>query len=150
MSNKSDKKKAKVIEIKNLPDIVITAGKLELLGTPQFQNLLNKQYPNVRLKYWLARISDKMKQELRVYAEAKQEIIDKYKETDPAKLKGVPEGQWRIKEDEFKEYIKELDKLQEPELPLGIKKIGVKFNDLEQCTPNEIEMLLPFVEISDE
>lgn len=151
MNKKAEQRKKRKEEIMSLPDIIIEVGKLESLWSPEFQGLLRKGFKNVRLKYWLARISDKMKQESKTYIESKQEIIDKHKETDEEKMKekNIQKGGFLIKEDSFEDYQKELLELQGQEINLNIKQISISFDDLEPCTPLEIELLLPFVQLEE-
>ena len=75
--------------------------------------------------------------------------MELYKETDPKKMKGGPPGGFKVKEESFSEYFKKVTELQDREINLGIKKISVSLDDLEPCSPNEIELLLPFIQLEE-
>jgi len=119
----------------------------------------NKTLP-VKARYWLARAFDKLEQEARIYFKSRQQLVNQYASYYDADLKGedgkvlhkkgdiisYPDGSVQLQN--LAAFQKDLLVLQEIEIRLDINKVALRLEDVEDLDIEQMQLLLPLVDIT--
>jgi hypothetical protein len=113
----------------------------ELLPVEPALSALNKCAMSAKTAYQVGRLIAKMKEEIRLYEEARLKLFKTLGALDEEK------DVWSIKPENFEQYKTEMNELLEVEVSLdGITKIKLEALEKVQITPEHISALTPFIE----
>ena len=126
----------------------VSNGYMERVLTSESTKAILARPLPIKVSYWLAKAMEKMEQEVRVYLQKKQEIIDTYAEKADGETKTTPDGGVVFGLNTEK-AISEFAELQKIEVELGIDKIKIDLEKMPDLSVQEISLIMPLLEIVD-
>jgi len=131
--------------------IKVTNGYLERIISNS--SIIKKSF-TTKTSYWLARIFDRFRQEAKVYFSERQKLIEKYAKRHDKDGEGFKKGDMVMRGQDIilenvGEFQKEMASLSEIEIEIGFDKIPFDLDKEPPCTVEEMELLLPLIEVKE-
>lgn len=122
----------------------INNEQIEVLASKDINKLIKKDC-TAKTAYWIARIFDKLESESKHYFTQKQRLIDKYAKRDDTD-EIIRDGD-NISIGDIAAFRVELEELLKIEIDLGFDMIKFDLDKEPNFTPEEMQILLPFIEV---